>query len=119
MARIAVIVLNINGMRFTDYVSLRRQDFRESTPVIGIKSATRQMFDLVVEPLECCSITIAEHPGHSFPCTTINGLDDPKLVFFEPTKCHISSNSICVMSPGTSGSGMLSPNDRIQRYTSV
>jgi hypothetical protein len=49
------------------------------------------------------------------PRTTVNGFDNPKFPFFERIKCHISSNSISCMSPGTSGSGKLSPNSRIQR----
>lgn len=77
------------------------------------------MFHFVIESLACCSITTAEHPGHSSPCATVNGFDDPKLVFLLPIKCHISSNSICCISPGISGSGKFSPNARIQRYTCV
>jgi hypothetical protein len=78
------------------------------------------VFELVVEPFgRLHNITTTKHPGHSSPCATVNGFDDPKFVFFEPTKCCISSNSICVISPDTSGSDRLSPNDRIQRETRV
>ncbi len=77
------------------------------------------MFYFFVESSKCYRITIAEHPGHSSPCATVNGFDNPKFSFFDPIKCHISSNSIWVISPGTCGSGKLSPNARIQRYTSV
>ncbi len=109
VARIAVVMFNIDGVRFADNMPFWRQNFGERIPVIRIKSAIFQMFYLVVEFSEGCRITTAEYPGHSSPCATVNGLDDPKLSFFEPIKCHISSNSISVISPDTSGSGKLSP----------
>ena len=77
------------------------------------------MFHFFIEPPESCSITTAEHPGHSSPCATVNGFDDPNFSFFDPTKCHISSNSICWISPDTSGSGRFLPKAWIQRYIRV
>ena len=115
MTRVAVIVLNINGMRFSDYVALGRQHFGKGVPIVCVKYASSDVLYFVIETVECCSITMPEHPGHSSPCITVNGFDEPKFVFFEPTKCHISSNSMCRISPDTSGSGKLSPNALTQR----
>ena len=77
------------------------------------------MLDLVVEASKCCSISSAQDPGNSSSCTMINCFKDPKLVFFEPTKCQTSSNSISFISFGTLGSGRLFPKSRIHRYTRV
>ncbi len=119
VARVAVIVFNINRMGFADNMAFRRQNIRESIPVVSVKGAVFQMLYFVIESPKGCRITTAEHPGHGSPCATVNGFDNPKLSFFEPRKCHISSNSICVISPDTSGSGKLSPYARIHRYTRV
>ena len=119
MASITVVMFYSDCMRLPDNMSFGRKNFCKSIPIIGIEHAIFEMFYLIIESLECCSITTAEHPGHSSPCTTVNSLDDPKLSFFETRKCHISSNSISLISPDTSGSGRLSPNVRIQRYTCV
>ena len=94
MAGIAVVMFNVNGMCFPDDMPLWRQNLREGIPVIGVKSAVLQVLYFVIEPSEGFRITTAEHPGHSSPCATVNSLDDPKLSFFDRTKCHISSNSI-------------------------
>ena len=75
------------------------------------------MLHFVVETSEGFRTTIAEHPGHSSPCATVNRLDDPKLVFLLPIKCHISSNSISLISPEISWSGRSAPASAIQRYT--
>ena len=117
MPGVRVVLLNSDGVRFTDNMTLRRQYLCESIPIIGVECAIPTMLYFVVESAESCSITTAEHPGHSSPAATVNGLDDPKLVFFLLTKCHISSNSICLISPDTAGSGSLHPASTIQRYT--
>ena len=119
MACVAVVVFNVDCVGFADNMSLRRQDFCEGVPCVGVESAACKVFYFVIESSKCCSITTAEHPCHSSPRATVNGFDNPKFVFFDLTKCHISSNSICVISPGTSGSGRVSPKSRIQRYTNV
>jgi hypothetical protein len=105
MAGVAVILRNGDGMGLSDDMPFGRQTLRKGFPVVSVENALREMFDLVLEPLEGCSITTADHPGHSSPCATIHRLDDPEFGFFEPMKCHISSNSISRMSPGTTGSG--------------
>jgi hypothetical protein len=79
-------VFRMSGKRIAAWTGIHNEHFSESLPIVGVKNAAGQMPDFVVESLKRCSITIAEHPGHSFPCTTINGFDEPKLVFFEPTK---------------------------------
>jgi hypothetical protein len=113
---VAVVALYGDSVRLAYDVALVWEHFCESVPVVCVENATLQVLHFVVEPPECCRITTAEHPGHGSPCITVNGLDDPKLVFFEPTKCHISSNSISLTPLGTSGSGSASPNSRTHRY---
>ena len=94
MPRIAVVALYGHSVHLANNMSFGRQNCRKRIPCACIKDAPLKVFHLVIEPLKGCSITIAEHPCHGSPCTTINGFDDPKFVFFDPTKCHISSNSI-------------------------
>jgi hypothetical protein len=43
MACVAVVVFNINCMCFADYMPLRRQYFRESFPIVGVKSSASQI----------------------------------------------------------------------------
>ena len=81
MPRVAVVVFDGNGMRLADHVPFDRQDFCEGIPIIGVKNTVLQMLYFLVESSEGCGITIAEHPSHGSPCTTVNGFDDPKLVF--------------------------------------
>jgi hypothetical protein len=62
------------------------------------------------------------------PCAATKGLaadaalqallDDPKLVFFDSTKCHVPSNSNSMVSPETLGFGRSSPKSRT-RHISV
>lgn len=65
--------------------------------------ALSQVLDFGVKQLEDVSIMIAHNPVDTSPRATVQYLDDPSLVFFDPTKCHISSNSISRTSLGTSG----------------
>jgi hypothetical protein len=118
MARIAVVVLNVNCVGLADDMAFGRQNFGKSTPIILVKRTAPQVFHFAVESPERCSITTAEYPCHGSPCATIKGFDDPKPVFFEPTKCHISSNSISRISPVSSVWGVLAPASTIQRYAS-
>jgi len=118
MTGVAVVLFDGNGSGFADDMSLRRQMLGEGIPVLGVEHAVRQVPELVVEPPEGCSITTADHPGHSSPYATIQRLDNPDFVFFEPMKCHISSNSISLMSPATAGSGSFAISSTIHRYIS-
>jgi hypothetical protein len=43
---VAVVVFNINCMRFADYMPLRRQYFRENFPIVGEK----------VQPVKCLTL---------------------------------------------------------------
>ena len=115
MTSITVITLNGVRMGFANDMPLWRQNLGEGVPIIRVKSTVCQVFAFVVEPPESCSITTAGHPGHSSPCATVKGFDDPKLVFLFPMKCRISSNSIWVISPDTSPSGSLAPASFIYR----
>ena len=115
MAGVAVIVLNGDRSGFADDMPLRRQMLGESIPAVGVEDTVGQVLDLVVEPSKRCSITTADHPGNRSPCATIHRLDDPEFVFFEPMKCHISSNSISLISPGTSGSGSFAISSTLHR----
>jgi hypothetical protein len=94
VARIAVIAFDACGMALADDVAFWRQDLGEGLPRVSVINALFQVLDLIVEPPEGSSITTTEHPGHGSPCATIQGLDDPAFLFFEPMKCHISSNAI-------------------------
>jgi hypothetical protein len=67
MARIAVVLLNHDSMRLTDDMAFGWQHVSEGFPVIGVKDAVCQVFDLVVEPPEGCSITTPDNPGNSSP----------------------------------------------------
>ena len=113
---IAVVSLNIRRVLLANEMSLRWQHRSKCPPVICMESTALKVLHLVVKSSESCNITTAEHPGHGSPCVTINGLDDPKLLFFDPMKCHISSNCISRMPSATFGSGKLSPNFRIFRH---
>lgn len=68
-------------MGFAYVAPLPGQDLGESIPVIGVEQARGQVFDLVVEPSEGCSITMADNPGDSLACNTTHHLDDPSFVF--------------------------------------
>jgi hypothetical protein len=100
---------------FSDDVTLDRKDFGKGFPRVGIENTLFQVSDFVVKLSEGASITTTEHPGHGSPCAMIHGFDDPEFLFFEPMKCLISSNSISVIFPETSGSGRRSPKERTQR----
>ena len=119
MTCVAVVLLNADCMRLANNVAGFWQNLSESLPIISKKDTIFTVFYFVIESSEGCSITIAEYPCHSFPCATINGFDEPKFVFFDPIKCHISSNSISSIVPHTSGSSILSPYVFIHLYTSV
>jgi hypothetical protein len=82
------------GVCFAHDMTLGGEHLGKRAPVICIKDTIRSMFDLIIEPLECCSITTTEYPGNGSPCATIHGLNDPNFSFFDWIKCHISSNSI-------------------------
>ena len=97
VARVTVVLLDSDSVRLADDVSIRGQHPGEGVPDVGVENTTGQVPDFVVEPPERCSITTAYNPGDGSPASTIQGLDDPPFVFFDPMKCHISSNSISRM----------------------
>jgi len=51
-----------------------------------IENAGFQMLNFLATSPGGCTITTAEHPGHSSPFATVNSLDDPKPAFFELIK---------------------------------
>lgn len=108
MACVAVVLLNRDGVRLPNDVSFVGEHGCECIPVLRGKETVLQVLDLIVESPECCSITIADNPGDGSACSTIHGFDDPLFVCFDPTKCHISSNSISWIVLAISGSGSLS-----------
>jgi hypothetical protein len=67
MPRVAIVLLNGDRMRLANDVALPGEDPGEGIPIVGVKDATGQVLDFVVEPLEGCSITTAENPGDSSP----------------------------------------------------
>ena len=94
VAGVAIVLLDGNGVFFADDVSFGRQHFSEGIPVVGIKDAVGQVLDFVVKSSERLSITTADNPRDGFTCSASHRFEDPFFVFFDPTKCHISSNSI-------------------------
>jgi hypothetical protein len=80
--------------RFAEAMTVRRQDLCKSIPLICIPAAVREMGAFVIEPLEGCSLTTTEYPGHSSPCAMIHGCNDPDVSFVDWLKCPISSNSL-------------------------
>jgi hypothetical protein len=99
MASIAVIAFNCVRLAFSGYVAFWRQNIGKGIPIIGVKNAIFQAPYLVVEPFECCAVTTTGNPGDSSPAATVKGFDKLKFLFFDSIKCHISSNSIWVISP--------------------
>ena len=112
---VAVVALDTDGSAFSDNVAFFGQNLRKSLPIICIECTLFQMLDFIIESLERCSITIPCNPGNRSPCTTIHGFDDPYFVFFEPMKCHISSNSISLISAKIVGSRVFSMASITQR----
>ena len=119
MADIAVVLLNGNSMLFSDDMPFGRQNLSESVPVICEKEAIPTMLHLVVKPPECRNIALAENPSNRLTCASVYCFDEPEFVFFEPMKCHISSNSISSTVSLTYSSSMLSAYARIHLYTCV
>jgi len=115
VACMAVILLDSDGSRLADDMACWGQVFGQSIPVVSLEDAIAQVFDLVVELPERYSITTADHPGKRSPCATIHRLDDPAFVCFEPMTCHMSSNSMSLMSPAMAGCGSLAISSPIQR----
>ena len=113
MPCIAVVTLNCHSTGFTNHVPFFGKHLGKNIPIVRIIGA---MLYFVVESSKRCNITTAEYPGDSFPRAAINGLNEPKLVFFELIKCHISSNSISLISPSTEGYSKDSPASFIRRY---
>src|SRR5215510_5680688 len=81
MSWIRIVSFNRMRMRFSCDMPLFRQDLGKCIPVVCIKATCSQMFEFIVEPLECCSITTTEYPGTGSPCATIHGLNDPNFPF--------------------------------------
>ncbi|MFH1075356.1 MAG: hypothetical protein V1753_00700 [Pseudomonadota bacterium] len=105
MTGVAVVLFDSCCVGLTNDMALLWKNFCKSIPIVSEKYTFGQVVDFVIESLEDCSITTANNPGNSSPCATIQRFDDTFFVFFDPTKCHISSNSISLMSPETLGSG--------------
>ena len=67
VAGIAVVLFDQDGVRLADNMAICGKHFGEGIPIVGIKGATGQVFDFVIESSEGCSITTAENPGDSSP----------------------------------------------------
>lgn len=81
MACVAIVVFDINSMRFSDHMPLWRQDFRESIPIVGVESAPFQMPDLFIEASKGCGITIPEHQATVLPVRRSMALTTQSLFF--------------------------------------
>ena len=84
MTGIAVVAFNSSRAAFPDNMTIFRQNFCESVPVIRVEYTLFQMLHFVVQSSERCSITTTEYPGDSSPCAAIHRLDEPFLSFFLP-----------------------------------
>jgi hypothetical protein len=77
MSGVTVVTFDAVSMGFINDVAFGRQDLGERIPLIRVKHTLLQVIHFVVQSPKGCSITMAEYPGHSSPCATVNRLDDP------------------------------------------
>ena len=117
MTSVAVVLFYADSIIFSDNVAFRRQDFCESVPVVCEKHTIPTMLYFVVKSPECRGIATSKNPRDRFPRITVYSFYEPKFVFFEPMKCHISSNSISSTVSLTVGSSMLFAYALIHLYT--
>ena len=64
MARVTVIALNGRRVGFAYHMAFFGKNVRKGIPVIRIEDTLFQVLDFRIEPLEGCSITTADNPGH-------------------------------------------------------
>ena len=64
MARVTVIALNGHRVGFAYNMAFLGKNLRNGIPVLRIEDTPFQVLDFRVEPLEGCSITTADNPGH-------------------------------------------------------
>jgi hypothetical protein len=64
MARVTVIALNGHRVGFAYHMAFLGKNVRNGLPVIRIEDTPFQVVDFRIEPLEGCSITTADNPGH-------------------------------------------------------
>jgi len=107
MTSVTVVLFNTNGMRFPDNMAFRRQNFCESIPVVCKKHTMPTMLHFLVKPPKRRGIAPSENPSYRSACIAVYRFYEPEFVFFEPMKCHISSNSISSVVSLTFGSSML------------
>jgi hypothetical protein len=86
MSCVAVVAFDTVRMGFANDVTFGRQDLDERVPLIRVKNTILPVTHFVVQSPKGCSITMAEHPGHSspdLPCTVILELDEWQVLY-----CH-------------------------------
>src|SRR3954470_11809649 len=112
VADVAVVLLDREGQVLAREELLGRDQPLEPFPIVGHEDVAVDA-DLIEKSPAGRVITPTQLPGQGSPCHRIKGPPDPNLVFFPPTKCHISS--ICTMlSEGVAeGAGVPSPAARI------
>ena len=77
MAGIAVVVFDVDCMCFADNMAFGRNYLGKSVPIIGIEHTIFKMFYFIVQSSDSCTITVAEHPGHSSPSATVKRFEEP------------------------------------------
>ena len=83
MSCIGMISCNRMGVCFTNDMTRLGQHLGKRVHIISIEYTICQLFEFIIEPLACCSITTTEYPGHGSPCATIHGFNNPDFSFVD------------------------------------
>jgi hypothetical protein len=78
---IAVVSFDSGSIFFAYDMAFWRKDVCKDAPGIGKEEAVVKMGNLTIEAFEGGLIAPADNPGNGFPCATVNGFDDPFLIF--------------------------------------
>src|SRR3954468_759318 len=111
VADVAVVLLDREGQILASEELLRRNQPVKAFPVVG-QEDTALDADLVEKSAAGRVITPTQLPGRGSPCHRVVGPPEPNLVFFPPTKCHISSIWTMPLDGVAEGAGVPSPAAR-------
>ena len=96
MALLAVVPFNAMGLCFCLHQLFLRNTFGVSIPTIGKIHPNIVFGKSSQQSPKCFAASVAQLPIYKFSCCTTVSLPNPYLVFFECTKCHISSSSTTI-----------------------
>jgi len=102
------------GVGFAKKMSALREDLCKSLPMLERKDTVFQMLYFVIQALERCRSTTTAYPGKRSPWAMIHGFEDPEVLFFDGTTCHIASQSISCILRAIRGSSVVAAMARIQ-----